>query len=564
MEICFPDELKRLAALFPLPLYAVGGQIRNPLLGLPVSDMDICSALPPEQVIELCVKNGLSYVPQGLKYGTVAIHMNGCVFEHTSFRRESYSQGGAHRPEKVSFGADINEDAFRRDFTVNALYMEILDEEKRVIDPTGLGLSDLKAGLIRATSPDPSVILRDDALRIMRLPRFAAELGFSVEENTLHAAKKYARGLKDVSRERIQSELNKILLSDIRYSPERRASCRHELPVENAAVCARGQFEEQAEEYDSPERRASCRHELPAENAAVCARGQFEEQAEEYDSPERRASCRHELSRKNAELCPPGEDSPVYRGLEILRELCAFDYFLPELSACAGVSQRPQYHAYDVMEHCLHSCALIGAGADMAKDELLTLRLSALLHDIGKPEAKRRNENIPQAHGHMYDHDRIGEEMARAALTALRYPALLTASVCSLIRRHMFDLTGTAKESTLRENFALWGYDESLRLVYMRRADVYGSGLTPLDEKVATAERFLRALEKMKSEGAPFSESELCCSGSDIMEWTALPPSPRIGEIKLSLLKHCARKPADNNREKLKRLCSDICDERKI
>lgn len=481
----FPNELLRLSALFPSdsPLYAVGGQIRNPLLKLPVSDRDICSALTPDALMRLLEENKIAYVKQGLEYGTIAIHMGGESFEHTTFRFDSYGGGGAHRPESVCFSKDIKSDAFRRDFTVNALYVRIGDPGETVLDPTDRGLDDLRARVIRASSADPSVILRDDALRVLRMVRFASELGFTVESGSFEAAKQYANGLCDISKERVQGELNKILLSDLRY------------PLAAGINCE-------------------------AENA--------------------------------------GEDSPVYRGLAMLGALGAFRVVLPELAACAHIPQRAQYHAYDVMGHCLHACALIGRGAALPKEELLVLRLSALLHDIGKPEAKKRNESIPEAHGHMYGHDRIGAGLAREALLRLRYPSETIGAVCSLILRHMYDLTGSAKESTLRETFAQWGYTQSLRLVYMREADVYGSGRTALCEEVQTAARFKRILALMQAQGAPFSEKQLACTGEDIMRWTGLSPSSRIGELKLALLKHCARKPGDNRLERLERLCRDM------
>ncbi len=503
-KIEFPEELRYLARLFPVPLYAVGGQVRNPLLSLPTSDRDICSALLPEDVIALCEREGIKYVPQGIAYGTVALHMNGWVFEHTTFRADSYGEGGAHKPQSVSFGGDIESDAKRRDFTVNALYVQIGDTDCSVLDPTGRGLADLQARVIRASSKDPSVILRDDALRILRMVRFACELGFSVDEDTFAAAKAHAAGISDISMERVHDELVKILLCDVRY-PE-------------AAFLAPAQAKD--DEGLNP-------HEVPS------------------------LPCTH-----------AGEDSPVYRGLVMLRKLGALDIILPELTSGRGVAQREQYHAYDVLGHCLHACALIGRGGDMPRDELLLLRVAALLHDIGKPEAKRRNKDVPGKHGHMYDHDVIGAQMAQKTLARLRFPTAFSQEVCRLIARHMYDLTGAAKDSTLRERFAEWGYEESLRLPCIREADVYGSGRTPLEEKVETAARMRRILASMREEGAPFSEAELRCTGADIMRWTGLSPSPRVGEIKSALLRHCARHPKDNRPERLAMLCRDMGLER--
>ena len=144
----------------------------------------------------------------------VEIHGAGCAFEHTTFRSDSYAPGGGHRPVSVAFSDRLEADAFRRDFTVNALYADLCTGD--ILDPTG-GLADLKAGLLRATSPDPARIMGDDALRVMRLARFSGELGFAPEPATLAAARGNAAGLQEISGERIRDELNKILLADLKY-----------------------------------------------------------------------------------------------------------------------------------------------------------------------------------------------------------------------------------------------------------------------------------------------------------------------------------------------------------
>lgn len=215
------SQLQPLARLFDdegFRLYAVGGMVRNPMLGLPITDMDVCSAMTPHGVMALCEQHGLKHLELGAAFGMVAIQMD-CggekrYVEHTTFRSDAYDGSGAHRPVSVRFSDSVEADAFRRDFTVNAMYTDVLTGE--LIDPTGGG-EDLKRRVLRATSKDPAVILRDDGLRIMRLARFAAELNFTPESATFEAAKAYSYLLKDISGERIQAELNKILLSDVKY-----------------------------------------------------------------------------------------------------------------------------------------------------------------------------------------------------------------------------------------------------------------------------------------------------------------------------------------------------------
>ena len=217
MEFGFENELCELAqrtAERGARLFVVGGRVRNALLGLPVSDTDVTSALRPDEMTCLAREAGWKVVPKGAAFGMVEVHIGDRTYEHTTFRRDKYAEGGAHRPTAVTFSDTPDEDAFRRDFTVNALYADVL--AGTVADPTG-GVCDLGARLIRATSPDPELILRDDGLRIMRLCRFAAELGFDIEEKTFAAAKKCAPLLADISAERVRDELVKILMADTKF-----------------------------------------------------------------------------------------------------------------------------------------------------------------------------------------------------------------------------------------------------------------------------------------------------------------------------------------------------------
>jgi len=218
MNFSLPNELYTLAKLFKeagCALFGVGGMVRNPMLGLVPSDYDICSAMTPDRVMELAEKNGIKAIPTGAAFGMVELHIKDQKFEHTTFRSDTYGTGGGHRPEGVRFSTDLNEDAFRRDFTVNAMYLNILTGE--VIDPTG-GRADLDEGILRATSADPDIIMGDDALRILRMVRFAGELGFRIHPDTFSSAKRHSEGLRDISTERIREELNKILLCDAKYN----------------------------------------------------------------------------------------------------------------------------------------------------------------------------------------------------------------------------------------------------------------------------------------------------------------------------------------------------------
>ena len=157
-------------------------------------------------------------IPKALDFGTVQIDIylgeEKTSFEHTTFRKDFYHDDGTHRPSAVVFTDDMVQDALRRDFTVNALYYDILKQE--LVDPLG-GLADLKDMVIKSAKENPEKTLNDDGLRVMRMARFAAELNFKVSPKLFKAAKRYADYLKDITPERKQQELKKILLSDIKY-----------------------------------------------------------------------------------------------------------------------------------------------------------------------------------------------------------------------------------------------------------------------------------------------------------------------------------------------------------
>ena len=217
MKMIIPQTLHPLAEAFAkenTEVFAVGGLVRNALLNLPPSDLDVCSRLSPQEIVERMPKHGIRVIEKAAEMGTVELHFAGSIVEHTTFRREAYAEGGEHRPRMVAFGESLADDAWRRDFSVNALYANLLTGE--VIDPTG-GIPDLEQQIIRTTSADPDDIMRSDALRVLRLVRFACELGFVIEENTWQAAKRNAPKLADIAQERRRQEFVKILLTDARY-----------------------------------------------------------------------------------------------------------------------------------------------------------------------------------------------------------------------------------------------------------------------------------------------------------------------------------------------------------
>lgn len=197
------------------PLYFVGGYVRDSLLGYSSHDADVCAAFNAEELKRLSDEaSGREFrvIDRAYGLGTVVIvGKDSENYEYTAFRQDNYGRGGAHTPESVCFTADIKKDAERRDFTVNALY---LSPEGEVLDPLGLGTADLENKTIRQCAKDT---LSQDALRILRMVRFAASLGFKIDPDTFAAAKANVSGLADISKERIREEFLKILLADTCY-----------------------------------------------------------------------------------------------------------------------------------------------------------------------------------------------------------------------------------------------------------------------------------------------------------------------------------------------------------
>lgn len=184
--------------------HLVGGCVRDCLLGHEPKDWDVTTSARPEQIQALFEHT----IPTGVRHGTVTVIESNMVIEVTTFRRESSYTDSRH-PDSVTFDTDLNGDLARRDFTINAMAFA---ENGDVIAPFG-GQKDLKEGVIRAVG-DPAVRFSEDALRILRAVRFAAQLDFTIERETAIAMEKYAPMVDHVAAERVKTEMEKILLSE--------------------------------------------------------------------------------------------------------------------------------------------------------------------------------------------------------------------------------------------------------------------------------------------------------------------------------------------------------------
>ena len=219
MKGIFEEKLVRLAKECTVPLYAVGGCVRDYLAGLNAEkrDIDLCAPLSAEQFVAAAKRCGFAVRAVYKNTGTVKLSNDGSEdYEFTSFRSDKYVRG-VHTPAEIFFTTDILADAKRRDFTANAVYYDIAAD--RFVDPLG-GIEDIKAKRLK-TVDSPEKVFGEDGLRLMRLAHHAGQTGFLPDGACLEGATKNAALIRDISVERIYAELNAILHADEKYSNPR-------------------------------------------------------------------------------------------------------------------------------------------------------------------------------------------------------------------------------------------------------------------------------------------------------------------------------------------------------
>ena len=206
IKIQLPEKVKfiidRITAA-GFEAYAVGGCVRDSILGRTPQDWDITTSARPEQVKALFDRT----VDTGIQHGTVTVLLEKEGFEVTTYRIDGKYEDSRH-PTEVIFTPSLEEDLRRRDLTVNAM---AYNEEKGLVDLYG-GREDIQAHVVRCVG-DPKERFGEDALRMLRAIRFAAQLGYHIEESTKDAIRQMAHSLKNISAERIQAELIKLLTS---------------------------------------------------------------------------------------------------------------------------------------------------------------------------------------------------------------------------------------------------------------------------------------------------------------------------------------------------------------
>ena len=409
--------------------WCVGGCVRDALLGREPEDWDVTTAALPEETMALF---GDRAVPTGLRHGTITVRTAKRGVEVTTLRRDGIYRDH-RRPEKVAFTDSLEEDLARRDFTVNAMALGLKGD---LHDPLG-GQEDLSAGILRCVG-DPDRRFDEDALRMLRGLRFAAQLGFAIHPGTAAAIHRNRELLRDIAPERIWKELKRLLTG----------------------------------------------------------------------------GCTAEVLREYSDVT---------------------GVFWPELLAMVGFEQRNHHHCHDVWEHTLHALAAVPPD--------LILRLTLLLHDIGKPNCFTVDE---LGSGHFYGHPAVSARMAEDMLCRLRAETVTRETVVKLVAWHDREIPRT-RPGVIRALRRL-GETDLRRLLAVKRADnlAQAPAYRSVQREIDRVESILDCLLR---EGACVSRSQLAVNGRDLLEMGL--SGPAVGAALEKLLDAVAEGEVSNDRSSL-------------
>lgn len=411
--------------------WCVGGCVRDTLLGRIPGDWDVTTSARPEEIMALF---GDRAIPTGIRHGTVTVRTAERPVEVTTYRCDGHYADHRH-PDSVTFSGSLGEDLRRRDFTVNAMAMDL---RGKLADPFG-GQADLQSKTLRCLG-DPEKRFQEDALRILRGLRFASVLGFALEKNTARALRAQRALLRGISAERIQAELVKL-------------------------VCGSG----------------------------VC----------------------------EILLAFP----------DVLGEV------LPEITPAVGFDQKNCHHCYDVWEHTARSVA--------AADDDPILRMTMLLHDLGKPLSFTLDA---AGTGHFLGHAKISRALAENILRRLRFSTGDREDILLLVEQHDRPIAPT--EKSVRRALMKFGERNLRRLLKVKRADNLAQAPAYLGRQKEYDE-VEAVLRRLLEQNACFSLRQLAVNGRDM---TALGyRGPEVGRMLKQLLRAVVDGRLDNDRQTLLR-----------
>lgn len=498
VKIEMPDKVKfviRLLAEAGFEAYAVGGCIRDSILGRIPKDWDITTNASPEEVKRIFKRT----IDTGIEHGTVTVMLDREGFEVTTYRIDGKYEDNRH-PSSVVFTRNLKDDLLRRDFTINAM---AYNEKEGLVDLFG-GIFDLHNGIIRAVG-NPDERFREDALRIMRAVRFAAELGFDIEAETFGAMKKFAPNLQDISAERIRVELQKLIMGPY---PEKISLAVEAgitdivFPEWNEAV--KTEQENKYHIYNVAD------HIIQSVKAMQELLGMCEE-----------TGIAHTRTDENACAGKPEAGAGEYSGSVEKAEMSAEKHALGQAvtgEACGSFTQK----------------------------ERQILCLTMLLHDIGKPAVK----SMKNGQAHFYGHQEISAEMAGEILHRLKYDNETIAMVKTLVLHHddRFRYGWKKGSADARRLAGKIGMEALKMLIPVQYADALAHSPVYLEKNLQRIADMKRLCEEITEKQQCVTLKELAVSGKDLIEIGA-EPGPELGRILKELLALVIENPDFNNRE---------------
>lgn len=434
VEIHIPEKVNKIIHTLQehgYEAYAVGGCVRDSFLGREPMDWDITTSAMPEETKALFPHT----FDTGIEHGTITVLLDHEGFEVTTYRVDGKYEDSRH-PKEVIFVRNLQEDLLRRDFTINAM---AYNEKEGLVDIFG-GMDDLKAGIIRCVG-NAQARFSEDALRILRGIRFAAQLGFELEDETREGMRLLAPTLRKISAERIQVELVKTL-----------------------------------------------------------------------------TSSRPDLLREAWKL-------------GITKE------FLPEFDLAMETTQETVHHMYTVGEHILHTLL------EVRPDRIL--RLTMLLHDIGKPYRKTMDAD---GVAHFKGHPEKSSELANEILHRLKFDNDTIRKVTKLVRYHDHRMPVTPAH--VRRAVHEIGEDLFPLYLEVRRADVSAQSMYQREEKIADIDGVEKLYHEIMERNECVSLKMLAVTGKDLIA-AGMKPGKEIGQMLEHFLDLVLEHPELNQKEEL-------------
>lgn len=435
MKIILPEKVKKIIHILKshgYEAYAVGGCVRDSILEREPEDWDITTSALPEETKTLFDRT----FDTGIEHGTITVLIGNEGFEVTTYRIDGKYEDNRH-PKQVTFTRCLREDLLRRDFTINAM---AYNEEEGIIDIFG-GLEDLNKGIIRCVG-NAKERFGEDALRILRAVRFSAQLGFSIDEETKAGIVALAPTLQQISAERIQVELIKMLISP---NPEK---------------------------------------------------------------------------------------------IRLAYELGITKVILPEFDEMMKTEQETPHHMYTVGEHTIKALTYIRANK--------ILRLTMLLHDVGKPIMKTIDAD---GVAHFKYHDIEGEKIVKKILKRLKFDNDTLKKVTKLVRYHDYRIP--ARMKSVRHAINTIGEDLFPFYLEVRMADTMAQSEYQRTEKLANLDGIRDCFEEIQEKKQCVSLKTLGVTGNDLIQ-LGMKPGKEIGEMLNKLLQLVLDSPEYNNEEMLK------------